>query len=56
MSLMEKLLAESNFGALKQHSVITATVTEIREDKKAADKFSDVVKALDAARTGENIL
>ena len=30
---MEKLLAESNFGALKQHSVITATVTEIREDK-----------------------
>ncbi len=30
---MEKLLAESNFGALKQHSVITATVTEIRDDK-----------------------
>ena len=30
---MEKLLAESNFGALKQHSVINATVTEIREDK-----------------------
>ena len=30
---MEKLLAESNFGALKAHSVITATVTEIREDK-----------------------
>ena len=33
MSLMEKLLAESNFGALKAHSVINATVTEIREDK-----------------------
>mgnify|MGYP006178507183 CR=1 FL=1 len=30
---MEQLLAESNFGALKQHSVINATVTEIREDK-----------------------
>ncbi|PHX57549.1 MAG: 30S ribosomal protein S1, partial [Opitutia bacterium] len=30
---MEKLLAESNFGALKQHSVISATVTEIRDDK-----------------------
>ena len=33
MSLMEKLLAESNFGALKAHSVIKATVTEIRDDK-----------------------
>ncbi|MGI9108927.1 MAG: S1 RNA-binding domain-containing protein, partial [Opitutales bacterium] len=30
---MEKLLADSNFGALKAHSVISATVTEIREDK-----------------------
>ncbi len=33
MSLMEKLLADSNFGALKAHSVIAATVTEIRDDK-----------------------
>ena len=33
MSLMEKLLADSNFGALKAHSVIKATVTEIRGDK-----------------------
>ncbi|PAW83541.1 MAG: 30S ribosomal protein S1, partial [Opitutia bacterium Tous-C2FEB] len=33
MSLMEKLLADSNFGALKAHSVIKATVTEIRSDK-----------------------
>ena len=30
---MEKLLADSNFGALKAHSVIKATVTEIRGDK-----------------------
>ena len=33
MSIMEKLLAESNFGALKAHTVIPATVTEIRDDK-----------------------
>ena len=33
MSLMEKLLADSNFGALKPHSVIKAKVTEIRGDK-----------------------
>ncbi|MFM7398167.1 MAG: 30S ribosomal protein S1 [Verrucomicrobiota bacterium] len=30
---MEKLLADSNFGALKAHSVVKARITEIRDDK-----------------------
>lgn len=33
MSIMEKLLADSNFGALKAHSVVKAKITEIRDDK-----------------------
>jgi DNA ligase-1 len=46
----------STDGGKTPHSLFLPRLTEIREDKKTADKFADVVKALDAARSGENIL
>ncbi len=37
MSLMEKLLAESGFGALKAHSVVKGKIMEIRKDSVVVD-------------------